>query len=626
MIRALQALDTIRSFTVDHKATLIEQLSNAALRDVSSPKILERGTTYAHSGAVRILSEDLEPVPTIHAEVDGTATYATRVWIDGTVDGSCDCPNAGDGWFCKHQVAVALVWRHRLEGVEPLLDEAARKKVQASAKRAATARGRREALETFLRSLPAPVLAEKLLELADGYREIERELRTWQKVSDAHARPEDRKALISETLAVGRQFLDWREVGSWVRQAEAILPLLHQERARNPQAALALSLHALRRVWATMERADDSNGEIGGFCCAIAGEWIAALQASGPQPASFGDTYLRLQLDDPFGSYDAAAAELAMGAAALGRYRRLLEREWRKAKDTMLAKRAQRSDRHAAAEQFADDDGRLRVRTLERLHLEQLERAGDVDAMLSVLREDLAQPHRFATITALLEKHNRLREAFANAEKACKAFPRDRQLQEDLLRAYERDGWTDEAYALRRKQFHEEPSVRAFHLVLEAGRAAGRDVAGVRDELLNLLEAREVEAMRSDPPRLPFRRRQRDSSPARQNVSLRAAVLCSEQRWTEACDLVQPPAVCDPRVLREIALNLADSERERAVALLLRVFDQAMRTAQTPYREELTLVREIATRLDPDRRSAWLANLRGQFKAKRNFVRGLPQS
>jgi hypothetical protein len=51
-----------------------------------------------------------------------------------------------------------------------------------------------------------------------------------------------------------------------------------------------------------------------------------------------------------------------------------------------------------------------------------------------------------------------------------------------------------------------------------------------------------------------------------------------------------------------------------------------MRTAQTLYRDELALVAEIAARLDAARRSAWLASLRGQFKAKRNFIRDLPKS
>ena len=237
---------------------LVEQLGDAELHDVSSPKIFQRGITYALSGAVRVLREELQPLPTIHAEVDGTATYSTSVWIDGGVDGACDCPNAIDGWFCKHQVALALVWRQRISGGEPVVDEAARKKVQASVKRAETVKSRRVALHAFLTGLPAPVLADKLMELADGYRGIERELRTWQKISDAQTRPEDRKALVTETLAVGRQFMSWREVGSWVRQAESILPVLQQERVRDPQAALALSLHALRRSWAALMQADDS--------------------------------------------------------------------------------------------------------------------------------------------------------------------------------------------------------------------------------------------------------------------------------------------------------------------------------------------------------------------------------
>jgi hypothetical protein len=623
MIRVLSNLGAVGS-SVDDKAMIVEQLSDTALRDVSSPKILERGITYALSGAVRIISENLKPVPTIDAEVDGTATYSTRVWIDGGVDGACDCPNADDGWFCKHQVAVALVWRQRLGGAEPTVDEAARKKVQASAKRAATIKGRRAALQTFLRALPTPVLADKLMALADSYGEIDRELRTWQRISDAHAQPDDRKALITETLAVGRKFLDWREVGAWVRQAESILPLLQQERARDPQTALALSLHALRRGWAALMRADDSNGEIGGLCSAIGGEWAAALQAAGPQPSAFGDTYLRVQLEDPFGSFDSAAAESAMGAAALDRYRQVLERRWRELKDAALAQQSRRAGRRSRADD--SNDSGTRLWSVERLHLQQLERAGDLDGMLAVLREDLSEPHRYLTITALLEKHHRSREAFANAEKACKAFPGDRRLQEDLLRCYERDGWTDEAYALRRKQLDEQPSVRGFHLTLQAAKAADKSETQVRSELLRRLEACELEAMRGEPPRSPLAKRLQGSEPPRRDVSLRAAILCSERRWAEACELVQAPTVCDARVLRDIALHLPDSERQRAVALLLRVFDHAMRAAQTPYRDELALVGEIAARLEVDRRSTWLASLRSEFKAKRNFVRDLPES
>jgi hypothetical protein len=78
-------------------------------------------------------------------------------------------------------------------------------------------------------------------------------------------------------------------------------------------------------------------------------------------------------------------------------------------------------------------------------------------------------------------------------------------------------------------------------------------------------------------------------------------------------------------VLRYLALNLDTACREESVALLLRVLARAMRTASAPYREELEFVGEIAERLDATRRSTWLAELRTQFKAKRNFVRDLPR-
>jgi hypothetical protein len=54
------------------------------------------------------------------------------------------------------------------------------------------------------------------------------------------------------------------------------------------------------------------------------------------------------------------------------------------------------------------------------------------------------------------------------------------------------------------------------------------------------------------------------------------------------------------------------------------VFAQAMQTASSPYAAELKLVEDICSLLDAARRLAWLASHRAEFKAKRNFVAGLP--
>jgi len=65
-------------------------------------------------------------------------------------------------------------------------------------------------------------------------------------------------------------------------------------------------------------------------------------------------------------------------------------------------------------------------------------------------------------------------------------------------------------------------------------------------------------------------------------------------------------------------------QKDQALALLLRVFGSAMQRATSPYRGELALVDEIGRHMDTARRTAWLSQLRTEYKVKRNFVRDLP--
>lgn len=356
---------------------------------------------------------------------------------------------------------------------------------------------------------------------------------------------------------------------------------------------------------------------------------MLSLSAAGSQPASFGDTYVQVRLDDPFGCFDAAAAEAAIGETAMARYRRRVAERWRQAKDAVLASKAEhaakvasRKGRAPAYESTSETE--LDLWTLERLHLAELERTGQVDEALAVLREDLSEAHAHSEVISYLEEHGRFREAFAQAEKGRKAFPDDWRLQDDLLRCYERDGWTAEALALRRQQFEIGPGVERYRAVLKAGRAAGQDMAALRQSLIEFLAALEVQAMNRPPHSARFGSGRTAVPTGERDVSLRAEVLCSEGRWVEACTLVQPPAACRDGVLSQIARHLPADGKDQALALLLRVFSNAMRTSSSPYRDELALVEEIGQRMDSVRRSAWLAQLRTEYKAKRNFVRDLP--
>lgn len=311
-------------------------LSDAALKEASSDAIFRRGQNYASSGAVEVTEEDPLPEPALRAQVVGSELYATEVWIeDDAVAGSCDCPNAEDGWFCKHQVAVALVWRERLSAPALDADMGAHTKARADTPRARTKLDKRQALNDFLRDQSASTLADKLLALADRDHDISRELQQWRKASEATGDVAELKPLITDMLSPGRSFIAWDESHTYARRAEAVLPLLQQARTRNAMAATVLCLHALRRAWGVLQQADDSDGEIGELCQAIGDEWVASLQAAGAQPAAFGDTYLQVRLEDPFGCFDADAAEAAIGAPALGRYRRTLAERWRQAKDAV---------------------------------------------------------------------------------------------------------------------------------------------------------------------------------------------------------------------------------------------------------------------------------------------------
>ena len=159
---------------------------------------------------------------------------------------------------------------------------------------------------------------------------------------------------------------------------------------------------------------------------------------------------------------------------------------------------------------------------------------------------------------------------------------------------------------------------------MKAGLAAEQDVVVLRQSLIDFLTALEVQAMNRPSHSALFGLPRSAVTTGERDVSLRAEVLCSEGRWAEACALVQPPAVCRDGVLSHIARHLPVDQKDQALTLLLRVFGSVMRKASSPYRDELALVKEIGRHMDSARRVAWFAQLRTEYKAKRNFVRDLP--
>src|SRR5215469_12103978 len=145
-------------------------LTEADIRQAAGSRSFERGLGYL--GAV----EDLEIGSTeITATVYGNSAYQVAVAFGGErLRGGCTCPQGQEGAFCKHCVAVAL-------SVLQIGDDLPR--------RLEAAQAQRQALESWLGSLPKEELLAELLGLLDDDRDLRRrfELRAASVNADAAA-------------------------------------------------------------------------------------------------------------------------------------------------------------------------------------------------------------------------------------------------------------------------------------------------------------------------------------------------------------------------------------------------------------------------------------------------------
>lgn len=615
-------------------------LSDASLRDEAGDGVFKRGQTYAGSGAVQepelAYPQDGACIE-LRATVMGAQLYTCEVGVteDDEVQGDCDCPHAGDGYFCKHQVALALTLRGLLGGDAAARDPQAQKKVAAAAKRAQTPTDNHETLKLFVQGQSAAALAQRLWQWAGHDRDLMADLKAWAAQSRAADDPKALKTAISELLK-SRGFLDWRESTAYAYQAEKVLPLLEMAIVADPAQARGLCEHALRRIYKACEQADDSNGDMGGVIEAFMELLIRSLQAA-PPPASWLEDWFDLMKADPWGLWNEQAVVEAAGAAVQERYGQLAAKAWHAwvAKHSSnLTPGAQASEngpksrggktvqavRPIGTRDYEYDYERSRLR---RRYLDDLKRKGDAQAVIDVMRGSLGDASEHSELVAYCEALGKNREALQFAQSAYSLFPTDRRCEEDLLRCYERDGWHDEALAIRHRQLEKSPTVAHYKAVLKAAKTSGRDTNAYRDELFSWAQAREIEPGQKtgDGRNGPWARH--TPAPSGRDVGTRVQWLLADAKLDEALALVQPPHVCGPVLLRTIALKLPPVRHAEAVPLLLRVFAVTMPGASTPYRNELDLVVEAASRMKQPERAQWLALLRAEYKPKRNFIKGL---
>jgi uncharacterized Zn finger protein len=567
-------------------------ITRSALDDLAGTAAFGHGEEYFSAGAVgRLRATDDK----VSAKVEGTETYQVELWDeDGELAYDCTCPRATDGYFCKHCVAVGLAW---------LADHTADEKPKSKRGRAK----RRDPwwdIKEYLTSQPPESLIELLLDVAQrDDRLFQSLLLTAERTTGGGNVVKAFRRAIDDATHI-RGFIDWREVGTFAGNIDQVADSLAELLVPDTAAMLAdLAEYAIERIEGALEQVDDSNGEIGGIVYRLGEMHQKACAMAKPDPVALSERLFRFETTLPFGlcSFDAATYRHALGKKGLQRYRELAEMEWRKIKP--------RKDRDGY-----DSHRATITRIMERL----AEASGDIDELVAIKSKDLSSSYQYLGIAEILTKAGRTDEALEWAERGLKAFPSrpDDRLRDFLVAAYLKRKRNDEALQLTWVQFAECASLESFKKLHDVA-----DKLGIWPEqrkraltwLADVIVSEAVSTSRWKP------------KPSAPNYSLRVSIALWEKDFDGAWSAAHQ-GICDRNLLITLAGKLESARPNDAISLYRRVVPPIVeQTNNSAYEEAVKLVRKVGVLMNAQKQSrqfgGYLAELRAQFKPKRNFIK-----
>ncbi|WP_313954055.1 DUF6880 family protein [Accumulibacter sp.] len=574
-------------------ATLINR---NALESRAGGTAFRRGEAYFSTGAVGQLRAQENKVS---AKVEGTQSYRVELrGEDGELAADCTCPRSGDGYCCKHCVAVGLAWLDEHGSTSLPTDGAGRK--PAKAKR----RDPWQDIRQYLESQPSESLVELLLDVAQrDDRLFQSLLLKAERTHDGGNADKAFRRAIDDAVRI-RGFIEWREVGTYAGNIDQVVDSLAELLQADSAAMLVgLAEHAIEKVEHAMEQVDDSNGEIGGIVCRLGEMHLKACTLAKPDPVALAERLFSFASTLPFGlcSFDAATYRTPLGKKGLQRYRELAEAEWRKIKPRTDDKGY---DPHRASI----------TRIMERL----AEASGDVDELVAIKAKDLSSSYRYLGIAEILAKAKRHDEALVWAERGLQAFP-DRphnDLRDFLVAVYLTRKRNDEALQLTWVQFEERPGLEPYRKLREVAGKLGIWPVQRERALVWLDQAITREAASTS---------RWKPTPSTPNYSLRLSIALWEEDL-DAAWAVAHQGICDRTLLIALAGKLEKERADDAISLYRRVIPAIVdETKNSAYEQGVRLVRKIGSLMAAQNRlrafADYLAELRLQFKPKRNFIK-----
>ncbi|WP_374086237.1 SWIM zinc finger domain-containing protein [Methylomicrobium lacus] len=558
------------------------------LKNLAGAAVFARGGMYYENGQVGPLRETGRK---ISARVEGSEIYHVELRDDGDyLAHDCSCPNAVDGFFCKHCVAVGLAWLAEHE--------------DGSGQRPDPWRTIRDYLEVQSPDL----LIAWLMDAAEQDDRLYRTLllKAESVAGGAHAAKVYRAAIERATQIRG--FLDWGETGAFAEELDQVVDAIAA--LSTPEDApllMELAEYAIVRVAKALENLDDSNGEVGGVLNRLSDLHLEACRLAKPDPQALAERLFRMEMSpaNDYGDINAIAYRDLLGEAGLRRYRELAEAEWAKIG-------------------FRDGDSpydfqRYRItRIMEFL----AEASGNVEELVAIKARDLSTAYRYLTIAGIWAANGRDDKALEWAERGLHAFPiaTDNRLRDFLVAAYLKSQRNEEALQLTWVQFEERPILDHYKKL-----HAVADRLGVWPEQRQRALAKLADAIAGGAAAVSYWKTQ----PGTPDYSVRLHIALWENNLDDAWAAAHA-GVRDRNLLIELAGRLETERPDDALALYRQIIPTLVeQTNNAAYAEAIKLVRRTESILNgPERKREfmdYLAELRSRFKPKRNFIKLLDE-
>ncbi|GAB2500604.1 SWIM zinc finger family protein [Nocardiopsis aegyptia] len=366
---------------------------------------------------------------TVRGTVSGTYTYRVELTPGRReLEWDCDCPWAEEGNFCKHCVALGLVYLFDTErGVEvpPAPD-----------------------LRTYLTTLGADELVGLVLEAADSLPGLRLRLEVRAGISEEGSAPASARALVDEALRID----DFVEYGRAREYAQAVHGVADELEALLGEGsgveAEALARHAIGVLDEHAGLVDDSAGHVGGAAARIMDVHVRACAVAEPDPAELAGWLLRLQREGS-GMPEPLLESYAdvLGEEGMERYREEL---------------------------FEGGPGDAGSGWTEHFLRSEFARVvKDTDLLVRVYSS--AENVHYAGIVQVLDAAGRAEEALEWAGRGLRESGgrQDDRLVEYAVRAHREAGREEEVQALRWEAFERSPEARTYRALREETPAPG---------------------------------------------------------------------------------------------------------------------------------------------------------